>query len=269
MAGLEGTIKTPMGPVQKKTALILGGGVAVIGVIVWYRQRNAAADTPVATDGEINPATGYVYGSPEDAAALAAQAGYVSPPANPSGGSGSIPPSNLGYATNGQWVQSVIQYMIDNDLVQDSSQLSSALGKYITGAYCSDTDVSLVQQAIAVQGFPPLAGPTGYPPSINRNAPSTPPPTTTPVDTSMGRKIASFQLGKITKNSIAVNWSVIGKPTNTKLKINANVVDLPASQHSFEFRNLKPGNQYNITVSILSGSVVNDSKYLSVKTPTK
>ena len=183
MAGLDGTIKTPMGPIQKKTAVIVGGGVVVVAAIVWYRQRGSQSDSGalVDPDAPINPATGYPYGSAEDAAALAAQSAYVSPPANPGGGSGAIPPNNLSYSTNGQWTQSVIQYMMENDLVQDSSQLATALGKYITGAYCNDTDVSLIQQAVAVQGYPPLAGPSGYPPSINRTPPIpvvVPPPAT-------------------------------------------------------------------------------------------
>jgi hypothetical protein len=181
MAGLDGTIKTPVGTVQKKTALIVGGGVLVIAGIVWYRQRGMT-DPGVVTDPDapINPATGYPYGSAEDAAALAEQARYVSPPANDptGGGSGSIPPSNIGYASNGQWVQGVIGYMTTNGLIEEPTQLSAALGKYITGAYADDAAVALIQQAIAVQGYPPLSGPNGYPPSLNRTPPT---PTTPPV----------------------------------------------------------------------------------------
>src|ERR1700754_1954056 len=137
MAGLEGTIQTPFGSVQKKTALIVGGGVAVLLVIVYYRQKQLDSDV-VIPEAEINPATGFPYGSPEDAAALAQQAGYVSPPTdggNTGGGSGY--PSNTGYVNNGQWVQAVVAYMVGNGLVEDPTQLSAALGKYITGAYAT------------------------------------------------------------------------------------------------------------------------------------
>lgn len=192
MAGaLDGTIKTPLGPVQKKTALLLGGGVIVIGVIIWYRQKQLGDTEVTLPEGEINPATGYAYGSAEDAAALAALTGYVSPPATPApGGSGGYP-SNLGFASNGQWVQAVVEYMVGNDLIEEPSQLSSALGKYITGAYVTDVDVSLIQQAIASQGFPPVASPNGYPPSLNRTNPSpaptpTPTPTPTPLKAGVG-----------------------------------------------------------------------------------
>lgn len=178
MAGLEGTIKTPLGTVQKKTALILGGGILVLGMIVYYRQKQTASENATPADAPINPATGYPYGSPEDAAALAEQAGYVSPPASSGGGGSNIPPSNVGYATNGQWVQGVIQTMTANGSVTDTAPLSAALGKYITGAYANDAEVSLIQQAIAVEGYPPVAGSNGYPPSLNRTPPTTTPPVT-------------------------------------------------------------------------------------------
>jgi hypothetical protein len=180
-----------MGPVQKKTALLLGGGLVVIGGIVWYRQKQTANSPDAAATGEtaINPATGYAYGSAEDAAALAAQAAYISP--SSSGGSSTYPTSNTGYSSNGQWTQAVVEYMISNNLVEDSAQLSTALGKYITGAYATDTQVALIQQAIAVQGFPPISGTTGYPPSINR----TPPTTESPVIAPTGFKVLRADQG--------------------------------------------------------------------------
>jgi hypothetical protein len=186
MAGLEGTINTPFGTVQKKTALYIGGGLVVVGAIVYYRQKQAG-DVPTddGTDNPINPATGYPYGSAEDAAALAEQAGYISPTANDptTGGGSSIPSTGTGYVSNGAWVQGVISYMTSNGLVEDATLLSAALGKYITGSYVvpGSNDDSLITQAIAAQGYPPISGVNGMPPAINRNPPqTTTPPVTTP-----------------------------------------------------------------------------------------
>jgi len=190
MAGLEGTIKTPFGVVQKKTALALGGvGLALGGIVYWREKKlGGLASSTATTTGEIDPATGFVYGTPEDLAALAAQGtdlgggGNIATP----GGSGNIPPGvsgPTGYTTNGAWVQAVEKYMMDNNLVEDLTQLSAALGKYITGAYIDPKDLattSLVQQAIAVEGYPPVAGNNGYPPSINTHPATTTPPVTTP-----------------------------------------------------------------------------------------
>lgn len=187
MAALEGTLQTPLGKIEKKTALIAGAGVAVLLGIVWYRQKKKAESQVVIGEQAINPATGYPYGSAEDAAALASQAAYITPVTGGgggnTGGSGGYP-SNLGYATNGQWVQAVVEYMVTHGLTEEPSQLSSALGKYVTGAPATDTDVDLIQQAIAAQGYPPVNGPGGYPPAINRQpttpTPPTPPTTPTP-----------------------------------------------------------------------------------------
>ena len=206
MAGLEGTVNTPFGTVQKKTALYVGGAVVILGAIVVYRQKKLGGGTSTTpTDGEIDPATGYPYGSPEDAAALAQQGSYVSPTTG-GGGSSTIPNSNVGYTTNAQWVQAVIDYMTSNDLVGDSSQLSSALGKYITGAYVAPDgpEDSLIHQAIAVQGYPPVPGPAGYPPSINRNAPTTTP---TPGSTKPG-PITGLHATKVGTTAITLAWNI-------------------------------------------------------------
>jgi LysM repeat protein len=191
MAGLEGTIKTPFGAVQKKTALVVGGIGVGLGVIVYWREKKLGELTSSATTatGEIDPATGFVYGTPEDLAALAAQGTDLGGNPPTPGGSGSIPAGGTvgtGFTSNGQWVQAVVEYMTSNSLVSDPAQLSAALGKYITGAYIDPKDTastSLVQQAIAVQGYPPIAGVNGYPPAINTHPASTTPPVTTPPST--------------------------------------------------------------------------------------
>jgi len=183
MGALDGTINTPFGNVQKKTALIVGGGAAVILGIVWWRTNQMNAEETDIYDAEINPATGYPYGSPEDAAALLAQSQYVSPPSGGTGGGG-YPPGSTGFTNNAQWTQAVIEYMTTAGLIEDPTLLSAALGAYITGAPVTTAQRSLIEQAIAAQGFPPLSGPNGYPPSINTAPvvpPTTTPPTTPPV----------------------------------------------------------------------------------------
>jgi hypothetical protein len=178
--GLPGpsTVKTPFGTV-KKTNLYIGGSVVVIMAILYYRSQQSANAAAVAASGqsEINPATGYPYGSPEDAAALQHQAVYMFPTGVGSGGGGSAGgayPPGTGFVTNAAWVQAVIEYMVSHDLVVDPGPLSVALGKYITGAPPTDEEKSLISQAIAAQGYPPIAGPSGYPPAINTATPTPP-----------------------------------------------------------------------------------------------
>lgn len=178
------TIDTPLGHVSKKTAII-GGGAAAVGLALLYRyekQKQAAASAGANT--EIDPATGYAYGSAEDAAALAAQGNYILPGGGGGGGTvGSIPSGGTGlpqgFGSNAEWVQFVIQYVTDKDVVSDSgAAMSAALGIYITGQVPTSDQTSLIQQAIAIAGYPPISGPNGYPPHINTNPPgnTTPPP---------------------------------------------------------------------------------------------
>lgn len=195
MAGLEGTIKTPVGTVQKKTALYIGGAAVAIGGIVYWREKKMNTVTATTTDttgdqtlGLVDPATGFVYGTAEDTAALADQGGSLGSVGGVTntGGGGGIPSGGVGnaYTTNGQWSQAAIEYMINNGLVADQTQLAAALGAYLTGAFVDPSGPfpNLIDQAIAVQGYPPIAGPNGKPPAINTQPASTPTPIGAPTD---------------------------------------------------------------------------------------
>lgn len=212
MAGLEGTIQTPFGAVQKKTALLIGGGAILIMGIVWYRtkQQNDAALSASAGAAEINPATGYPFGSAEDAAAMAAQAAYIFPESGGnSGGGGGGYPQNTGFTNNGQWAQAAIQYMQGQGLIEDPSQLSAALGKYLAGQPAGDANTkSLIEQAIAFQGYPPLAGPNGYPPSINTGNPVTP-PTTPPTSTQLPAPTGFRDTGRVWRDHLEYHWNAV------------------------------------------------------------
>lgn len=263
---LEGTVKTPFGVAQKKTVLVLVGGAAGLGAIVWYRQRNlGGSDTAVPTDGEINPATGYVYGSPEDAAALTALQGYQSPIVNDptGGGSGSTPPSNIGYASNGQWVQGVISYMTSNGLVEDPSKLSSALGKYITGSAPTDEEKSLITQAIAVQGYPPIAGPSGFPPNINTSAPV--PPSTNPTMVAPpGLKLLSAG-----PTSLRIDWGTVPNAKGYRVTKNGAYYAAPFVT-SVEIYGLKKNTTYRIAVqAVAPNGTYGPASTISPKTKVK
>lgn len=207
---LEGSINTPVGNVSKKTAAIVAGGVVILGVIVWVRGRKTAANEALAAAGQadVNPATGYPFGSAEDAAALAAQASYVSPVGGGvggiGGGSGGATSTSPGtFGNNAQWSQFVQQYMTDNQIVSDGSLLASALGKYLGGRQVSTDENNLIQQAIAFGGFPPIAGTNGYPPAINVSAS---PPPTQPAPMPAPTGISATLVGP---GRIAVNWNPV------------------------------------------------------------
>lgn len=207
---LEGTVNTPFGSVSKKTAALIGAGVIVVAGIVYYRGKKASlAEAAIAEAGQsdINPATGFPYGSAEDAAALAAQASFISPTGGGVGGgpSGSIPTTGTGFATNAEWSQFVITYMDTNDVVADIGPLSAALGAYLTGKPPTADGISLIQQAIAIAGYPPVPGANGYPPSINTNTSVPDAPTTLTAPTG----ITAIQPNDPTTPRVILTWNPV------------------------------------------------------------
>jgi hypothetical protein len=226
MTVLEGTVKTPFGEVSKKTAVIVGVGLVGLLGIVYYRSKKAKATAGAGANTGIDPATGYPYGSPEDAAALEAQAAYVTPTGvGGSGGGGGS--GGTGFATNGQWAQAAEQFMQADGLVEDPAALAAALGKYITGQPVSDVDMSLIDQAIAFQGYPPVAGPSGYPPSINR-APVTPPTDTTPPPTNTpptSHDDPSPEWQNVYKGHVVDDWiNASGNDWGSLVKLNPGIL---------------------------------------------
>lgn len=260
---LEGTIKTPFGPVSKKTAVIGGVGIAVVGGIVWYRQKQTA-DQPDAYEAEINPATGYPYGSAEDAAALAAQDGYQSPVitgpsggGNP-GGSGSSQTDTV-VSTNAEWTQAVLAYVQDNGIMEDVAALSSAIGKYITGAYVNDTEVALINQAIAIKGQPPVAAVNGYPPNLNRTPPgsggnTTPPPagggTTLPNGGKAG-PVTGLRATSITKSSVMLTYNGAQNAITYRVYRGGNLI-MTRQGPPFSVSGLKSKTKYTIGVQAVA-----------------
>lgn len=183
------TVKVFGNQIPKPVAI--GGGIVVlVGGVYFYRTKkqktDAAASVAQAGSSEIDPATGYPYGSPEDAAATAAQGNYQLPTTGGgygftgyAGGSGSgifgtgTPGS---FNSNAEWAQYVEAYE-ENNLGADAPTVGNAIGKYLTGQPLTSDQVGLVQSAIAIAGYPPVNGPNGNPPSfVTANTGTTNPP---------------------------------------------------------------------------------------------
>jgi len=184
--------------VQKKTAGIVGIGLGGILVIGWYRSNKAKQDAATAQQNataeagqqQIDPSTGFPYGSPEDAAALQSQLNYSNPYAYNSssyaggqvigysgGGSPVYGPANTGsFTSNAQWSQYVENFLESNEGA-DPTTVGNAIGKYITGQPLTSDMIQIVQNAIAIAGYPPVAGANGNPPNyITANQPTGNPP---------------------------------------------------------------------------------------------
>ena len=206
---LEGTVKLPVfGTVSKQTAAATGGGAVILVLgIWWYRQRKASrAAAATAASGApsggmitdpagnscaaANPATGFCPGTPED---QQAQAGGGAGAFNTTGLGGGLsgfyygsggptgpavpggPPGPGNFADNAEWAQYAENYMITT-LGADPAATGSALGKYITGQPVDPAAQNIIQEAIAIAGSPPGAGPGGHPPGIKTGGGPPPPP---------------------------------------------------------------------------------------------
>jgi hypothetical protein len=185
------TFKVGGTQIKKQTAYIAGAGLALVFGIAWYRskqqaQQNTSAANAGANTG-IDPATGYPYGSAEDAAALANQGQYVNPQDYyaSQGGIAPYPGSGTGttglqgpgsFTNNAQWAQYVENYLESNEGA-DPITVGNAIGKYISGQPLTPDMISVVQNAIAIGGSPPVAGLNGNPPSYITSNTTPPPPT--------------------------------------------------------------------------------------------
>ena len=189
MAGLEGTVDVPLaGKIPKKLAV---GGVIVVATLTgvyYYRKRksaSAAAPAAAATDpNAIDPATGIPYGQESGTAGGAAGPGaasglyydpatgaydLTSPYGTGSTGVSSGNPATPGgppFANNAAWSNWAIQELQALNPNVDTGALTDALGVYLQGGQVTQAQKTLVFDALAVAGDPPVAGAGGYPPKV-------------------------------------------------------------------------------------------------------
>ena len=96
----------------------------------------------------MDPATGETYGDEGDFGGS-------------SSGSGGPP-----FLSNAAWSQYAEQYLTAT-VGEDAGTVSAALGPYIAGGKVTTAQQSIIEQAIAYAGNPPVAGTNGMPPGIN------------------------------------------------------------------------------------------------------
>jgi hypothetical protein len=168
---------------------------AAIGVYLWYSHQQAASTAastaanqqtdPAGNVGTIDPATGYVYGTPEDVAALAA---------NNSGSTGSGSAGQNAttgaqtYADNNSWGVAAVNYLVGLGI--DATTANTAISNYLASQALTTAQQGDVNLAIQALGAPPsLPSPATSPPVTTppgatgtpvTTPPGTPPPTTTP-----------------------------------------------------------------------------------------
>lgn len=265
-----------------KMAVYGGVGVVLIAAVMYYRNKQSQAATAAANQAavtqagssEIDPATGYPYGSAEDAAALSSQSSYQYADTSSQYGYYGDGVSGTGltdypyttnepgaFTSNAQWAQYVEQYL-ENNMGADPTTVGNAVGKYITGQpLTTDTMISIIQSAIAIGGYPPVAGTNGNPPGY-ATSPTTPAtPTPTPTSTNgyhTPGSISNLQ-GKVSGTTGVFTWNPPTGATSqgyayALTEMNGVVVQKGnTTATTMSFPNLHKGWTYNFGIQALPG----------------
>jgi hypothetical protein len=261
---LDGDYKI-LGQTFPKKAVLFGvGGIGVVAVYMVEKKKSAAASAAAAdvlagqaTGSDTDPQTGYPYGSTEDQAALAAL-GQEGLPVQTNGSSfqtgnvigydqfgnpiyGASPSASAGtFTNNAEWSQSALALLESADPNDDPGIISAALGAYIAGADLSNDQVTIVQQALALNGPVPVPSSTGYPPSYHTTPSGNPvaPPSTGTGGTSGGTPPTAPVTGA--QPSVIVP-NVVGQRANTGI---ANLQKVGLNYHGNIDRN--PADTYSI-----------------------
>ena len=219
----------------KKGYVIAGAGVVGAAVVYGYVKNKKAASTaaaaaspaaastsasaaygtdPYPPDGtygnpddpySTDPATGETYG--DEQALGSGSVGYSGDLGEP------LVTSTSEFTNNAEWAQYAQQYLTST-VGSDAGTVSAALGAYIAGSPVTADQQTIIEQAIAFAGYPPVAGSTGYPPSVNLQQGSTAPASTTVAVPSVTGQDAAAAEAAITAAGLTPSPS--GTPAGTQ-----------------------------------------------------
>lgn len=162
---------------KSKKVYLIGGavGVVVVGFIYLHNRNSASVSAGAASAGNIDPATGYPYGSAQDQAALSAS-GNVDPTTGYPYGSvqdqEALATQGYGYGsagalgtytpvgtattavqTNAQWAQAAQQTLSAIGYAPET--VAGAIGAYLARIPLTANQAAIVQVALAEEGPPP------------------------------------------------------------------------------------------------------------------
>jgi hypothetical protein len=176
-------VNTPFGKIPKWAVYggVIGGGGALIYAYVKAKNKKTAAAT-AATSAATGAGYGYGYGS-QAQYGYGTQYGYGAYTNDSNYGYGTGVDTAYGYGsygsgisnvaptqvtTNAEWTQQALSQLTNQGY--SGTQVLTALGEYTTGQAVATANQPTVYAAIAVEGYPPVSGAGGYPPSIKTAA---------------------------------------------------------------------------------------------------
>lgn len=158
-------VKVPLiGKMPKGAALAGGLAVVAVGGYLIYKHYTKKTTTAASASGY---GYGYGYGTQAFGYGYGTQGtyGFGGGGQYPYYGYGGQPPGGQPppITTNAQWGAAAEAAMGSTG----TDQIAAAIGKYLAGAPITQDQALIVQEAMAVVGNPPQAGPAGYPPKMH------------------------------------------------------------------------------------------------------
>jgi hypothetical protein len=194
-----GGIKAALG--KKLGPLPAGVWIAIALVVFYYVSKKQGGGAggqetdPAGNVGQINPQTGYVYGSPQDRAAAGSA---------PSGLGGGTEPGSTGgstvsgqYADNNAWAVAAINYLVSIGV--DATSANTAVTQFLASQTLTPQQQGEINLVIQRLGAPPS------PPEPGGN---TPPIVTPPTSATYATNPPSgFTTTTVTTSSIGTKWN--------------------------------------------------------------
>lgn len=231
---------------RKVGPLPIGVWILIFGAMYLYmakRSKGSAQTDPAGNTGTIDPATGYVYGSAQDAQALQRS--------SDSGGGGTSGAGTSGSTTAGQypddasWGRAAVNYLVG--LGVDPTSANEAIQQYLSSQPLTPQQQGDVNLAIQGIGAPPqLPGPTGTPP----------PPVTTPPSGTVyaSNPPTGLTVSSRTGNTVTLKWNSVTNATGYQVKYgtdtgaSAGSVNVGASVTTATVGGLSAGTLYHFQV---------------------
>jgi Fibronectin type III domain len=237
-------VKTKIGPLPVIAWIGIGG---VVFYLVAKQKKTSSGGTGAATDaagntGAIDPATGFVYGSPEDLASMhGVIGGGSSAGTDNSGGGGGGSSGAKTYNTNADWGRAAVNYL--TGLGIDPTVATQSIGQYLSSQTLSDTQQGNVNLAIQALGPPPQLPP---PSQTNPN----------PVGTNATNPVTGLTIDPRSTSpaTLEIKWNAAAnaKDYHVKYGLDAQAntweTDSPAGQTAVTIGGLRPRTTYYFQV---------------------
>lgn len=205
--GLDELVKAKIGPVP-----IWVVGVAGLALWWWTQHKGGSASSnsavpnqqkdPAGNIGSIDPATGYVYGTPEDTASLTSNNAGTGGDSSSGGGS-----TTAGqYATDSDWGRAAINYLVG--LGVDPTTANQAIEQFLSSQTLTTEqqgDVNLAIQGLGAPPQPPTASQTNPTPVVGGGSGGS--------TTSASNPPTGLAVGNVTNSTIGLKWNAVANAT--------------------------------------------------------